>query len=218
MITMWEESDLNINDTLIFEDKFYQLLGEEQVIYTPDLFRISATWEKDKESLYISTYEISEHQLYLKNMTISSDRGFPVINEVNPQSVYNDKGYDTVLYENILEKLSYTGGILIGSDYIKNYNTRYDLPYFLYGKLYELIFEDGKLITTIDHSKAMLRIRKNLDLGLRNLEKERDRKCIKHFLKTSFVGDYMNPGKKKKKKLKNITDYISKIKSFTPFA
>jgi hypothetical protein len=215
---MWEGSDLNINDTIIFEDKFYQLLGEEQIIYTPDLFKISATWEKDKDFQYISTYEIKEHQLYLKNMTISSDRGFPVINEIRPQSVYNEKDIDTVLYENLMETLKYTGGILIGCDYIKNYNTRYDLPYFLYGKLYELVFEDGKLITTIDHSKAMLRIRKNLDLGLRNLDKERDRKCIKHFLKTSFIGDYMHPGRKGKKKLKNIIQYVSKIKSLTPFS
>jgi hypothetical protein len=206
-----------MNDTLLFEGKFYQLLGAEQEIYSPDLFKIAPTWEKDNEFQYISAYEISEHQLFLKNMTISSDRGFPVVNEVRPQSVYNEKGLDTVLYEGIMENLNYTGGVLIGCEYIKNYNSRYDLPYFFYGTLYELIFEDGKLITTVDHSKAMLRIRKNLDLGLRNLDKDRDRKCIKHFLKTSFVGEYMHPESKIKRRLKKITNYISKLKSLTPF-
>lgn len=206
------------NDTLIFEGKSYQLLRAEQDIYSPDIFQISPTWEKDKDFQYSSSYEIKEHQIYLKNMTISSDRGFPVINDISPQSVYNERGLDTVLYENLMEGLNYTGGIIIGSEYIRNYINRYDLPYFQYGKLYELIFEDGKLITTVDHSKAMLRIRKNLDLGLRYLDKERDRKCIKHFLKTSFVGDYMHPGRKKKKKLKNIINYIEKIRSLTPFA
>lgn len=216
---MWEGSDLNIHDTLLFEGKFYQLLGAEQEIYSPDLFRIAPTWEKDKEFQFTSAYEIQEHQLYLKNMTITSDRGFPVINEIKPQSVYNEKGLDTVLYEGLMEKLNYTGGVLIGCDYIKNYNAKGDMPYFSYGKLYELIFEDGILTTTVDHSKGMLRIRKNLDLGLRSLEKERDRKCIKHFLKTSFVGDYLHPIRQKKKKIKNnIMNYFSKIKNLTPFA
>ncbi len=215
---MWEGSNLNANDTLLFEGNFYQLTGVEQEIYTPDLFRIAPTWEKDKDFQYISVYEIKEHQLYLKNMTISSDRGFPVINDVKPQSVYHENSLDTVLYEGLMEKLNYTGGVLVGCDYIKNYNTKGDMPYFSYGKLYELIFEDGILTTTVDHSKGMLRIRKNIDLGLRNLEKERDRKCIKHFLKTSFVGEYLHPNKHKKNKFKNnIQNYISKIKNLAPF-
>lgn len=209
---------MNSNDTLIFEGKSYQVLRAEQDIYTPEIFHITPTWERDKDFWYNSTFEIKEHQIYLKNMIITSDRGFPVINNVTPQSVYNEKALDTVLYENLMENLSFTGGIIIGAEYNKNYSNRYDLPYLQYAKLFELIFEDGKLITTVDHSKAMLRIRKNLDLGLRTMDKERDRKCIKHFLKTSFVGDYMNPGRKKKKKLKDITNYIMQIKNLTPFA
>lgn len=213
---MWED-EVKRNDVVLFEGKDYQILGVEEEIHTPDVFGISQSVTKGIELDCSSTYEINGHQIYLKDMMITTDEMLPFMNEVKFLSIEADKEPGRVLYKNIFEEINYTGGLLIGCDYFDHYYNKYDLTYFLYGKLYELIFEDGKLITTIDHSKAMLRIRKNLDLGLRNLDQDKDRKCIKHFLKKSFVGDYIPPGRKLRRKLKNITQYLDKIKIRTPF-
>lgn len=203
---------MNTNDTFILEGKSYHLIQTEHEIEIPQRVLVTPIWEKDREGSNSYIYEVMERQLYLKDMIVSSDRGFPVINDVIPQSVYSENKMDIALYENLNERLTFSGCILIGSEYSEKYSSKYDLPYYQYARVYELIFEDGKHITTIDHSKAMLRIRKNLDLGLRTMEKERDRKCIKHFLKTSFVGDYWHPGRKKIFKLQNILDYIKKVR------
>ena len=55
------------------------------------------------------------------------------------------------------------------------------------------------MITTIDHSKAMLRVRKNIDKGYRDLGKFRDRKCIDQFIRTSLLGTYRKTHSLRKK-------------------
>ncbi|MDF2906665.1 MAG: hypothetical protein K0R34_1986 [Herbinix sp.] len=87
--------------------------------------------------------------------------------------------------------VSYNGVILIGANPVKEYYMKGDSPsYFSYQTVIELVFENGVLTTTIDQSKAMLRIRKNLELGLRSLNKKRDKNCISRFMNAIFVGEY----------------------------
>jgi hypothetical protein len=87
--------------------------------------------------------------------------------------------------------VSYNGAILIGSKPVKEYAMKGENPTcFSYQNVMELIFEDGILITSVDHSKKMLRIRKNIELGLRNLTVNRDIRCIRRFMNSSFIGDY----------------------------
>jgi hypothetical protein len=87
--------------------------------------------------------------------------------------------------------VSYNGTLLIGTDLIKEYSLKGNkTACFSYQNVKELVFEDGVLITTVDQNKAMLRIRKNLELGLRNLTASRDLRCIRRFMNSAFVGDY----------------------------
>lgn len=88
-------------------------------------------------------------------------------------------------------KVGYSGAVLIGSSLIKDF--RWDsnqTACFSYKNVYELVFKEGTLITTIDHCKEMLRIRKNIELEYRSMTKKHDVRVIKRFLNTSFVGDY----------------------------
>ncbi len=207
---------MDARDTIFTEDTSFQILKcEWKDIVKPDIFGISPTWTNDKNFDYISIYEIKEYQLYLKSFTVTSDRGFPTINGVEPESCLAEKGIQTVQYKNIMVPVKFTGAIIIGNTLIKNYGLNDDIPCYSYKLVRELIFQDGKLVTTIDHSKDMLRIRKNLDLGLRSLNKARDVKCITHYIKSSFVGDYAHPDKIKKMKRKkiNFNFYIQKIKN-----
>lgn len=202
-------------DNIIMAETTFEILKcEYNTIFQPEDFGITPTWSNDTKFYYYSTYELKEFQLYLKDFTISSDRGYPAINGVKPEPYYTDTETEPVLYNNIMEPIKYTGAIIVGNQLVKNYGTNDEIPCYCYKLIRELIFQEGKLITTIDHSKAMLRIRKNLDLGLRSLDKKQDVKCIQGFIKASFVGDYNHPNKNDKKKQKRVllkNAYIKKI-------
>lgn len=197
----------------------YVVLRCEDSPYLPADLSINPTWEKDKNFQYNGNMEIEDYKLYLKDLSVFCDRGFPEIGNVAPKISEISYGITNACYEDIHLSLIYTGGMIIGEGYLKEYDRgmfcsgRYYEPVYCYETLLELIFQDGRLITEIDHSKAMRRIRKNLDLELRSLEKERDAKCIRHFIRTSFIGDYEHPGKNKKKKLFHMNNYIKKLRT-----
>jgi len=207
-----------MNDNLLMEEKQYHILKcEDKDIINPEVFGISPTWKNDKNFNYSNLLIIKDYQLYLKDLKVTSDRGFPEINGREPVVCGTENNMETVLYEDIGYPVNFTGAVVIAAEVFKTYDIQGELPCFSYNNVMELVFQDGKLVTTIDHGKAMVRIRKNLDLGLRSLEKERDVKCIKRFIETSFVGDYKHPGKKRKKKLKKLNEYILKLKKMTNF-
>ncbi|BCJ95122.1 hypothetical protein acsn021_26910 [Anaerocolumna cellulosilytica] len=207
-----------MNDNLLIEDKLYQILKcEDRDIINPEVFGISPTWKNDKNFEYSNLLIIKDFQLFLKNLEVTSDRGFPEISGRNPVTIKLENNRETVLYEDIMYPVIFTGAVVIAAEILKTYDIQGELPCFSYNHVIELIFQDGKLVTTIDHSKAMVRIRKNLDLRLRSLEKKRDIRCIKRFIDTSFVGDYKHPGKKREKKLKKLNEYIVKLKEITNF-
>lgn len=205
-------------DTIISDGTlFFILKCELKEIYKPDIFGISPIWSDDQTFEYNSTFEIKDYQLYLKDLIITSDRGYKVINGIEPEYIFSEKGIETARYTNVSFPIKFTGAVIIVNTVVKNYGTGEEIPCFGYKTVREFIFQDGKLVTTIDHSKAMLRIRKNLDLGLRNLDKTRDVECIKHFIKTSFVGDYEHPDRMSKTSLKKklqFMTYIQKMKGY----
>lgn len=84
----------------------------------------------------------------------------------------------------------YRGGIVIGCTLSNTFEFTNDYPCYCYEKVIELIFNEGKLITTADHSKAMDRVRKNIEKGLRSLKNQKDLICINKFLRSSFIKKY----------------------------
>ena len=96
----------------------------------------------------------------------------------------------------------YSGAILIGRDPIKEYPLQENsLPCYSYRTVYELVFNHGLLVTTADQSKAMLRIRRNLELGYRSLMIKRDSRCIRKYINSCFIGDYRPLSERKKRKM-----------------
>ncbi len=212
---------MDARDTIIADETSYLILKcEMKTIYQPDILGISPLWSDDQDFECSGIFEIKEYQLYLNSFNVTAARSFPVVNGVEPELMFSEKGIETVQYNKVMIPIKFTGAVIIGNTLVKNYGTEEEIPCYSYKEVREYIFQDGKLVTTIDHSKAMLRIRKNLDLGLRDLSKARDIKCIRHYLKTSFVGDYEHPensGKAKRKKKLSFNSYLQKIKNYYSF-
>lgn len=192
-------------DIIIINKERYEILASEHLyIFHPEYFGISPTWANDSNFQYKCIFELKDHQLYLKSFQVTSDRGYPVINNVKPEIVSSNQELETVQYINVNEPLEYSGAIMFANSLVKDYRIQYHLDMynplcFSYKFVGELIFEEGKLITSVNHNKAMRRIRRNIDLGLRSLDKKQDVKCIINFIKVSFIGDYQPQEKKKKR-------------------
>lgn len=172
---------MKLEQQIIYSNRIYKILhAEQECIIHPAALGLIPFTKASLQCSFLADFHMEDYRLVLDKITL--------INET-ANKLYcdgNDKQYE-------LNNLAvcYNGSILIGTNPVKEYTLgKGRVECFSYQNVFELVFEDGILTTTIDQSKAMLRIRKNIELGLRNLNSSRDVKCIFRFMKTSFVGDY----------------------------
>lgn len=189
-------------------EQFDVLSCENQFIFHPLVFSILPVWKDSSPFDFTLDFKVDNYKIELCSMWLEVDCTLPVINGVVPKpTVMNN--HEGVIYEKLAIPVQYTGAVLMANTIVNDYDITPDdrgiYPCFCYKVVYEYIFENGILITTIDHSRAMLRIRKNLDLGYRDWNKKRDKRCINQFIKTSFVGNY------KKKRNKKREEYLANM-------
>lgn len=203
-------------DRLYLNGKVWDvLLNEYKDIFALEDYNVLPIWSDDEHFFSYGTYELKNYELSIMSFIVSTDREYPDINGVKPDILYSAKDYSTAEYENINLPIKFTGALVIGNELLNDYDNGMTRCYN-YKYVCELIFLNGKLVTTINHSRAMQRIRKNLDMGLRSLSKKRDSKCINRFIKTSFVGNYDKPCKRKidvMDKISLLNLYKKKVKS-----
>lgn len=191
-------------------EQFEVLNCENQFILHPLVFGILPVWKESSPFDFNLQISLENYKMALHQMWVEADCALPMINGILPKYT-SSHGRDGALYDKLNIPLQYSGAILMANSFVNDYGIQLEqgqkYPCYCYKVVYEYIFENGILITTIDHSRAMIRIRKNLDLGYRDLTKKRDFKCIEQFIKTSLVGDY-KPSKSKKKQ----ENYFSKMR------
>lgn len=166
---------MNIDQQIIYADKNYSILdAEQEFLIHPAALGLLPISKASLQDSFSSSFYLDGYCLMLDKMIW------------NEEITGNEKQFEP---SDI--KVLYSGTVLIGADVVKEYHLKGDvLACFSYQHVMELVFDHGMLITTVDQSKAMLRIRKNIELKLRNLNKNRDLRCIKRFINSSYVGDY----------------------------
>lgn len=139
---------------------------------------------------YQCYYEVKDYRLLLSSLEIIGAKGYrAVLQESDNDRVSQNPSNE---HESLMLTNYYSGSIIIGRRLItKEYQLQdYINPCFSYEDVIELIFSQGILVTSIDHSKAMKRIRMNLKCGYRTIKSKKDIHCIYTFLKETFIGDY----------------------------
>lgn len=191
-------------------EQFEVLSCENQFILHPLVFGILPVWKDSSPFDFELQISLDNYKIALHEMWVEADCALPIINGILPKYVSRHER-DGALYDKLNIPIQYTGAILMAHTLVNDYGIQrsegQNYPCFCYKVVYEYIFENGILITTIDHSRAMIRIRKNLDLGYRDIKKKRDLKCIQQFIKTSLVGDY-----KQLKRRKKLENYLSNMR------
>lgn len=141
---------------------------------------------------YWCEYDISEKGIVLKNLYINAkDDNYPAINGVEAmgdgERDFKYMGHH--LYKDIQIPMKYTGKILVGKDFLREYYIHMGYQHaWAYQTLVEFIFEDGILLDTVDHSQIAEKIREEMkkDTGKPKLYTELD---IPRFLKDGSLPD-----------------------------
>jgi len=163
---------------IVYHENQYNILAvEQEFVVHPSVFGLLPLHKAALNQPFTSQLHIEDYKLILDKLELVNDETLSACSS-DEEKV------------SLGTTISYQGTILIGANLVQEYYIEDKLACFSYQKVYELVFDKGQLITTIDQSKAMLKIRKNIDTGLRNLSKNRDLRCIKRFLNSSLVGDY----------------------------
>lgn len=140
----------------------------------------------------IASYDLKDYKLVLDDLIIDKR-----LMKDNEKFCDVEPCIDVVTGNKVFQALNcpvgYTGGIIIGRELVDTYSfgeNHSEYPCYCYKYVYELIFDQGALTMSIDHSKAMLRIRKNIEKGFRNVKNAKDLRCIHKFLSQTFCRSY----------------------------
>lgn len=183
-----------IGDRFIFRGNNYSIVAISTPIkFNPIQFGITplslgtACWAG-----YWCEYDISKEGIVLKNLYINSkDNNYPPINGVEAEGG-EDKDFKYMghhLYKNIGIPVKYTGKILVGKDFLREYYIHMGYQRaWAYQTLVEFIFEYGSLLDTVDHSQMAERLREEMkkNTGKPKPYIEQD---IPRFVKNSFSLD-----------------------------
>jgi hypothetical protein len=125
---------------------------------------------------FICTYSVEQKQMLLDCLAIRMDKPNFVLFGIEPrpnesyswlpESIYRhiqhagQPLYDMV-YEDLQHPIAYTGGFLIGRDFIHELYVNMGFhPAWKYQKIHELIFRNGELVRSTDRSELIAMIRR----------------------------------------------------------
>ncbi len=142
---------------------------------------------------YWCDYRISSEGITLQNLYINSEEDcYPKINGISPE---NDDGKHFKymghhLYKNINIFMEYTGRILAGKDFMREYYIHMGYQRaWAYKVLTEWIFDGGRLVKTVDHSEMAEKLRKELEVFKDKKENGKADRDIVQFVQDSFSLD-----------------------------
>lgn len=140
-------------------------------------------------------YDISNEGIILRDFYVNSkDDHYPEINGVLPvigakktREHFRYMGHH--LYKDVNIKMNYTGKILVGKDFMKEYYLHMGFQRaWAYKVLTEFVFEDGCLLDMLDHSETAAAIREEIRQDPQGFEKK-IRGNISRFVEESFSTD-----------------------------
>ena len=111
---------------------------------------------------YICQYDITDDQLFLSKLWVNQevDDPYPVFDGVSPTL---DRNESMMVYKELRHRIDYDGRVVVGSGFLREYYIHMGFQRaWAFRNVYELVFEHGKVIRKINHSKVAEGIRKKI--------------------------------------------------------
>lgn len=149
-----------VSDSVKYEDRRYSLAGQRgSGLFDPAARGLSpkpastANWRG-----FCCEYAVVAGRLELATLRINVKERAPIFG-VEP----GGPGPGGLLYKNLRAPMAFTGGLLIGHEFIHELYVHGGFhPAYKYRVVYELIFEGGRLVRASDQSAAMVKVRELL--------------------------------------------------------
>ncbi len=137
---------------------FYEL--KEYELFKPEKYGLNVKMAStDCRKGFVIELCVKENKLFLKNLWVNcKDDVYPEINGIKAKYIdyFDKKEYHNYagfyVYKNILERLYFSGKIIIGQEPEKGY-IGYTVAFYKYNKIFKLVFENGVLQSFCDVSR-----------------------------------------------------------------
>lgn len=136
---------------------------------------------------FFCDFKITKKGLFLDRLNISTElMEFPDLWGSKPKVKHSNEDSASLVYEKINHKIDYTGSIVLGDGFLDEYyiHMGFQRPW-AYESVVEVVFENGNLVKTIDHSETVAKIREEISSG-KDFE---SRKNLFDFVTDSFSLD-----------------------------
>ena len=195
------------SDTLQYEEKDYEIAGiNGDGLFNPAQYKMKPIWQCTAcWRGFVTRYQVENDELHLTALSISltdvdwqnKGRKFP---KIQPPIIEGYKAIDMSVeqwslfeyyYTNMRLLIPFTGGLLLTRDFIEDLHVHMGFhPAWKYRTVYELLFEKGRLIRSIDISKKMAEIR----LEMKEVELkpylDTSEKDVTEWVEQCFTRDY----------------------------
>ena len=188
-----------ISDSFIFNGEDFSLTGfTDKIPFYPGDYAItpkgvsSACWRGFYRIFSIVNNELVLKKFNVNDANIENNISGPKINGVKPNLNTKGRSFFNKSYENIDLKIAYTGSILIGKGFIRDLYVHMGFhPAWKFKKVFELTFDKGNLIETIDLSEKMVEVRKEVEKKKTIKNNEIEVNEIAKWIKESFNQKYI---------------------------
>lgn len=182
-----------IHDVFVYQGFDYAVVGiKGGVLFEPQAIGLNPTpastacWRG-----YVCRYALQSECLVLDRLDLHLDdpASAPPINGRSPEVAAEPQMFNTS-YQDIALRLEYSGGVLVGRDFIHKLYVHMGFhPAWKYKTVHELMFEEGKLVSQADISKEMAAHRASAE-GPPQDPRKQPRKDILSWIRSTFDQDY----------------------------
>ena len=184
-----------VSDTLIFEGTEFSIAAiEKKWPFKPQdhgfepVGMSTACWRG-----YYCVYNVNQGGLVLERLNLGCGENKPPNwKGIQPRRGEFFKYNNMWEYINVSLPIGYSGGIIIGYDFIRDFYVHmgFHRPH-CYRLVKELIFDDGRLVKNIDHSEKMGQTRQMIESASKSSSEDtRTRKEIEQFVEDAFSMSY----------------------------
>jgi hypothetical protein len=182
-----------VSDPVKYRGKIYSIAGKNGTgLFDPTehgmkpVGKCSACWHG-----FVCTYFVVEKGLLLDQLAICLDEPAPLLFDVKPKPDEGGMRLFDVVYEGLQHPVPYTGGLLLGRDFIKElYVHMGHHPAWKYREVHELVFRAGELVQQTDRSDQIAELRR--EIAMRPLEPRHGakRQEIERWIEKCFSQEY----------------------------
>lgn len=143
---------------------------------------------------YVCAYDVVEGQLVLESLRISMSaadvpaEGLTLFGRPTSAMARAQGSSQNLSFEGLSQPIGFTGGLLLGAEPVSGFYLQLGFhPGWTFGRIHELVVEDGRVTLELNHSAAAARFRGDVGTD----EPPMERGMIEEWNGKTFQHDYM---------------------------